>query len=164
MTTNTPIKIGIIGGSGLGEALGAEAGAKHEVDTPFGKPSSPIVAASWEGVDIAILQRHGPGHVFNPSRVPYRANIYALKALGVTHIVPWGLDHVLFVLCLVLGQVERLAPVEAGPLNRLAPGSSPAALAREMIHKMGLDVRRQTLEVLLVDDNVRLLGGLRAAA
>lgn len=84
------IRIGIIGGSGLGDALGAEQGESREVQTPFGKPSSPITLARWHGVDIAILQRHGPGHLFNPSQVPYRANIFALKALGVTHIVASG--------------------------------------------------------------------------
>jgi 5'-methylthioadenosine phosphorylase len=84
------IKIGVIGGSGLGDALGAEQGETVFPDTPFGKPSSPIVQTQWQGVDICILQRHGIGHTINPSMVPYRANIYALKALGVTHIVASG--------------------------------------------------------------------------
>ena len=84
------MRIGIIGGSGLGDALGAEKGRTEFPDTPFGKPSSPIVLADWQGVEIAILQRHGPGHVLNPSRVPYRANIFMLKSLGVTHIVASG--------------------------------------------------------------------------
>ena len=84
------IRIGLIGGTGLGEALGAEDGEKHDFPTPFGKPSGSIVTSQWEGVDIAILQRHGPGHPYNPSTVPYRANIYALKALGVTHILATG--------------------------------------------------------------------------
>ncbi|MAX26398.1 MAG: S-methyl-5'-thioadenosine phosphorylase [Phycisphaeraceae bacterium] len=84
------IKIGVIGGSGLGDALGAEQGETVFPDTPFGKPSSPIVQTQWQGVDICILQRHGIGHTYNPSQVPYRANIYALKALGVTHIVASG--------------------------------------------------------------------------
>jgi 5'-methylthioadenosine phosphorylase len=84
------MKIGIIGGSGLGEALGLEAGAAHRVETPFGNPSGAIVAARWQGVDLFLLQRHGDGHVFNPSQVPYRANIFALKSLGVTHIVASG--------------------------------------------------------------------------
>ncbi len=82
--------IGIIGGSGLGEALGSEQGDPRVVDTPFGPPSSPIVLTSWHGVEVAILQRHGPGHVFNPSRVPYRANLFALKKLGVTHVIASG--------------------------------------------------------------------------
>jgi len=89
-TENKTIRIGIIGGSGLDEALGAEAGEQVEVQTPFGKPSSPITLTKWQGVDIAILQRHGIGHVLNPSVVPYQANIFALKKLGVTHIVATG--------------------------------------------------------------------------
>ncbi|MAE65794.1 MAG: S-methyl-5'-thioadenosine phosphorylase [Phycisphaeraceae bacterium] len=84
------IHLGIIGGSGLGEALGAESGEARTLDTPFGPPSSPIVRAHWNGVDVEILQRHGPGHRFNPSQVPYRANIYALKSLGVTHVIASG--------------------------------------------------------------------------
>lgn len=84
------IRIGIIGGSGLGEALGAEVGEAVEIDTPFGAPSSPIIQTRWADVEVAILQRHGPGHLLNPSQVPYRANIYALKALGVTHLIASG--------------------------------------------------------------------------
>lgn len=84
------VRIGIIGGSGLGEALGAEAGEIRAIDTPFGSPSSPIVLTVWNGIDIALLQRHGPGHVLAPGQVPYRANIFALKQLGVTHIVASG--------------------------------------------------------------------------
>jgi 5'-methylthioadenosine phosphorylase len=81
-------RIGIIGGSGLGEALGAlGTGESHEIDTPFGKPSAPIVTTEVDGVPVALLARHGPGHVFNPSAVPYRANIWALKSLGVTHVI-----------------------------------------------------------------------------
>ena len=89
MPPKSPI-IGIIGGSGLGESLGEESGEKVTPETPFGPPSSPITLTTWEGVDIAILQRHGPGHVFNPSAVPYRANIFALKKLGVTHVIASG--------------------------------------------------------------------------
>ncbi len=85
-----PIRIGIIGGSGLGQALGAEAGETRDIQTPFGKPSSPITLANWQGMEVAILQRHGLGHTLNPSAVPYRANIYALKSLGVTHILASG--------------------------------------------------------------------------
>lgn len=84
-------KIGIIGGSGLGEALCAkEDGRAVQVDTPFGRPSAPITETSWQGVDIALLNRHGEGHTFSPTRVPYRANIYALKAIGCTHVIASG--------------------------------------------------------------------------
>ncbi len=90
MPMSDTLRIGIIGGSGLGEAIGAEQGEQRVVETPFGLASSPIVLTNWQGVDIAILQRHGPGHVFNPTNVPYRANIYAMKMLGVTHIIASG--------------------------------------------------------------------------
>jgi 5'-methylthioadenosine phosphorylase len=80
--------IGIIGGTGLGESLGAlGAGQSHTIDTPFGMPSGPIVTTEISGVPVALLSRHGEGHLLNPSSVPFRANIFALKTLGVTHIL-----------------------------------------------------------------------------
>ncbi len=88
--SESTLRIGIIGGSGLGQALGGEAGEQRVVETPFGLASSPIVLTQWQGVEVAILQRHGPGHIFNPSQVPYRANIFAMKMLGVTHIIASG--------------------------------------------------------------------------
>ncbi len=85
------VKVGIIGGSGLGDALcGAEQGETVELDTPFGPPSGPVVQTHWQGTDVAILNRHGAGHRLNPSNVPYRANIYALKFLGCTHVIASG--------------------------------------------------------------------------
>jgi len=84
------LHIGIIGGSGLAGALEVHQGQEQRVDTPFGPPSSSVVCCRWQGVPVAMIQRHGPGHIHHPSRVPYRANIYALKKLGVTHIVASG--------------------------------------------------------------------------
>ena len=84
-------QIGIIGGTGLGDVLIKEAGGEPiEVDTPFGPPSACPILAHWEGVDVAFLARHGPGHLINPSNVPYRANVWALKRLGVTAIIASG--------------------------------------------------------------------------
>ncbi|MCH8052729.1 MAG: S-methyl-5'-thioadenosine phosphorylase [Planctomycetes bacterium] len=83
--------IGVIGGTGLGQALWSTTGGEEiHVDTPFGPPSSPITLTEWEGQKVAILPRHGSGHVLNPTEVPFRANIYALKKLGVTHIIASG--------------------------------------------------------------------------
>jgi 5'-methylthioadenosine phosphorylase len=65
-------------------------GQRHEVDTPFGRPSDAIVETSISGLPVLFLSRHGPGHVLNPSQVPYRANIFALKQLGCTHILASG--------------------------------------------------------------------------
>ena len=85
------IKIGLIGGSGLGEALTSSAdGEQFFPTTPFGKPSAAVICTEWEGLPVAVLARHGSGHVYGPSKVPYRANIYALKQLGVTHIIASG--------------------------------------------------------------------------
>jgi 5'-methylthioadenosine phosphorylase len=88
----TPIRrLGIIGGSGLADALAKKTtGTQSDLDTPFGRPSAPIITTDINGVPIAFLSRHGRGHLFNPSSVPYRANIYALKMLGVSHIIASG--------------------------------------------------------------------------
>src|SRR5512137_2766878 len=83
--------LGIIGGSGLEHAMGALGKVEtHDVDTPFGKPSAPIVTTEVDGVPVALLKRHGEGHVHSPSNVPYRANVFALKKLGVTRILGTG--------------------------------------------------------------------------
>jgi 5'-methylthioadenosine phosphorylase len=60
---------------------------EHQIDTPFGETSAPIVVGTLEGQRVAFLARHGIGHHITPSDVPYRANIYALKSLGVQRIV-----------------------------------------------------------------------------
>ena len=84
------VKIGIIGGSGLGDAVCGGGGRAVSVDTPFGATSGPMIESEWNGVSVALLNRHGPGHLINPSMVNYRANIYALKAVGCTHIIASG--------------------------------------------------------------------------
>lgn len=88
---SSSVRIGIIGGSGLGQALAGQVeGIRHEIDTPFGKPSDAILEIPLEGATVFLLSRHGPGHLHNPSTVPFRANIFALKSLGVTHIIASG--------------------------------------------------------------------------
>lgn len=81
------IKLAVIGGSGLEEIPGLEDIQKIELDTPFGKPSAPIVLGTLEGRQIAFLSRHGIGHHLSPTEVNYRGNIYALKSLGVERVV-----------------------------------------------------------------------------
>ena len=85
MTEN--ISIAIIGGSGLYGMSGLEDTKEYDLDTPFGKTSAPIVAGTLEGTRIAFLARHGIGHHIMPTEVPYRANIYALKSLGVERVI-----------------------------------------------------------------------------
>lgn len=83
--------IGIIGGTGLGAALSAsQTGEAIELDTPFGRPSGPFLRAKWENADVVFLNRHGDGHLLNPSAVPYRANLFALKMLGVDTVIASG--------------------------------------------------------------------------
>ena len=85
------LMIGVIGGTGLDQAFATDTqGQERVVTTPFGEPSGPITMTEWSGVPVALLARHGPGHILSPSAVPYRANIYALKSLGVTHIIASG--------------------------------------------------------------------------
>jgi 5'-methylthioadenosine phosphorylase len=82
-----PPKLAIIGGSGLYRMSGLTHAQEIDADTPFGKPSAPIVVGNLRGQRLAFLARHGIGHHLSPSEVPFRANIYALKALGVERIV-----------------------------------------------------------------------------
>ncbi len=79
--------IGVIGGSGVYDIEGLEHAKWQAVESPWGKPSDEILTGSLNGVKMAFLPRHGRGHVHSPSTVPYRANIDALKRLGVTDII-----------------------------------------------------------------------------
>lgn len=80
------VKIGVIGGSGLYEMEGLKVLEEKTVDTPFGKPSDAIIIGELNNQKIAFLPRHGRGHVISPSEINFRANIYALKLLGVERI------------------------------------------------------------------------------
>ena len=80
-------KVGVIGGTGLYDIEGLTDVAEVDVDTPFGKPSDIIVTGRLSGVGVAFLARHGRGHRLIPTEVPFRANVYALKSLGVEHII-----------------------------------------------------------------------------
>jgi 5'-methylthioadenosine phosphorylase len=84
--------IGIVGGTGLGDALAEQlTNVKfHDVETPFGKPSTPVMIGNLSKKQIAFLNRHGKGHKLSPSEVPYAANIFALKKLGVSVIISSG--------------------------------------------------------------------------
>ena len=79
--------IGIIGGSGIYDIVGLENAAWQRVESPWGAPSDEVLTSTLGGVAMAFLPRHGRGHVHSPSTVPYRANIDALKRLGVTDVI-----------------------------------------------------------------------------
>jgi len=80
-------RIGVIGGTGLYDIEGLTTKEEITVETPYGKPSGSILVGTLEGEKVAFLPRHGKGHFLNPAAVPYRANIYALKSLGVERII-----------------------------------------------------------------------------
>jgi len=81
------IPLAVIGGSGLYDLPELNERMEHKIETPFGRPSAPVVTGTIEGKRIAFLARHGIGHTLSPTEVNYRANIFALKMLGVQNIV-----------------------------------------------------------------------------
>lgn len=80
-------QIGVIGGSGLYQMQALTHTQEHDIDTPYGKPSGLIVTGKVAGRQVAFLPRHGKGHRLIPTEIPYRANIYALKSLGVRYLI-----------------------------------------------------------------------------
>jgi len=82
-----PIRIGVIGGSGLYQMEGLSDVEERRITTPFGDPSDAVLIGTLEGVRVAFVARHGRGHRIMPTEVSYRANIYALKSLGVEHVI-----------------------------------------------------------------------------
>jgi len=81
------MKIGIIGGSGLGDPGMWENAEKKKVHTPYGAPSDLLTVGTFQGVPIVALGRHGSSHTIRPTDVNFRANIWAMKELGVSHII-----------------------------------------------------------------------------
>jgi 5'-methylthioadenosine phosphorylase len=100
-------KVGVIGGSGFYKLLELTESEEVRVDTPFGPTGDPVVLGTLEGVRIAFVSRHGDGHRILPSEVPYRANIWALKHLGVER-------------CFALNAVGSLRE-EIDPLDLVVP-------------------------------------------
>ncbi|ADL55935.1 S-methyl-5'-thioadenosine phosphorylase [Gallionella capsiferriformans] len=83
----TRAMIGVIGGSGLYQMDSLTEAEEHIVETPFGRPSDVVVTGKVNGTQVAFLARHGKGHRLIPTEIPYRANIYALKSLGVRYLI-----------------------------------------------------------------------------
>jgi 5'-methylthioadenosine phosphorylase len=87
MSDSKPAVLGVIGGSGVYQMSNVKVLREHAVNTPFGKPSDPILEAELHGRSVFFLPRHGKGHRYLPTEVNYCANIFALKTLGVTHVL-----------------------------------------------------------------------------
>jgi 5'-methylthioadenosine phosphorylase len=81
------VKIGIIGGSGLYKMEALKEVQEVEIDTPFGKPSDALIVGKLDDTPVAFLARHGRNHTLSPSELPFRANIYAMKSLGVEYLI-----------------------------------------------------------------------------
>lgn len=105
--TMAQAKIGIIGGSGLYKMEALQNIQEFSLDTPFGHPSDAIIMGTLEGTAVAFLARHGRGHHLLPTEVPYRANIHAMKQLGVEYIISAS----------AVGSLQ----VEAKPLDMVVP-------------------------------------------
>jgi 5'-methylthioadenosine phosphorylase len=86
-TAVSQVKIGVIGGSGIYQIESLTDVEEIRLDTPFGEPSDAFITGSLNGVRVAFLPRHGRGHRFSPSELPFRANIYGMKMLGVERII-----------------------------------------------------------------------------
>jgi len=84
------MKVGIIGGSGLYNLKELEKVDKVQMETPFGKPSSDFLTGEVHDIPVIFIPRHGLGHVLMPTEIPFRANIWGLKRLGVTHLISVG--------------------------------------------------------------------------
>ncbi|NDJ52796.1 MAG: S-methyl-5'-thioadenosine phosphorylase [Chloroflexi bacterium] len=84
---DSQVSIGVIGGSGLYNMPQLTEIEERSMDTPFGKPSDVVVIGSLNGTRVAFIPRHGRGHIYNPTEVNYRANIFALKSLGVEWVI-----------------------------------------------------------------------------
>lgn len=85
--SSEPILVGVLGGSGVYKMEILKNVEEIEMDTPFGKPSDKVTVATVHGMRIAFIPRHGRNHTFNPTEVPYQANIFALKTLGVKYLI-----------------------------------------------------------------------------
>jgi 5'-methylthioadenosine phosphorylase len=81
------VQIAVIGGSGLYRMPDITDKVAHIIDTPFGHPSGDIIVGTLRGKRVAFLPRHGSGHIYTPTTVPYQANIYALKKLGIRYVI-----------------------------------------------------------------------------
>lgn len=99
----TQAEIGIIGGSGLYRMANLKNAVENTLDTPFGKPSDNIITGEIDDVPVAFLARHGRDHTLLPSEVPYQANIYAMKQLGVKYVLSFSA---------VGSLVENIAPLD----------------------------------------------------
>ena len=140
-------EIAIIGGTGIYEQSAFENVKEVDIDTPFGKPSDRILVGEFEGRKVAFLPRHGRGHVYSPTHVPYRANIYALKKLGVERIIS---------VCAVGSLKEEIKPLDIVIPDQLYDKTKfrPSTFFEDVVVHVGFaepfcpELRKITIEVV----------------
>ena len=140
-------EIAIIGGTGVYEQSAFENVKEVDIDTPFGKPSDKILVGEFEGRKVAFLPRHGRGHVYSPTHVPYRANIYALKKLGVERIIS---------VCAVGSLKEEIKPLDIVIPDQLYDKTKfrPSTFFEDVVVHVGFaepfcpELRRVTIDVI----------------
>ncbi len=140
-------EIAIIGGTGVYEQSAFENVKEVDIDTPFGKPSDKIIVGEFEGRKVAFLPRHGRGHVYSPTHVPYRANIYALKKLGVERIIS---------VCAVGSLKEEIKPLDIVIPDQLYDKTKfrPNTFFEDIVVHVGFaepfcpELRRVTIDVI----------------
>ncbi len=140
-------EIAIIGGTGIYEESAFENVREVDIDTPFGRPSDKIVVGEFEGRRVAFLPRHGRGHVYSPTNVPYRANIYALKKLGVERIIS---------VCAVGSLKEEIRPLDIVVPDQLYDKTKfrPSTFFEDVVVHIGFaepfcpELRRVAIEAL----------------
>ena len=115
-------KLGIIGGSGLYKMEGFEKTKWKKMTTPWGKPSDEVLIAMLEKEEICFIPRHARGHKINPTNINFRANIDALKQLGVTDIISVSAGNLFFFLSKMKGLFSKYETVDAKtkPLDSIA--------------------------------------------
>ncbi len=140
-------EIAIIGGTGVYEQSAFENVKEVDIDTPFGKPSDKILVGEFEGRKVAFLPRHGRGHIYSPTHVPYRANIYALKKLGVERIIS---------VCAVGSLKEEIKPLDIVIPDQLYDKTKfrPSTFFEDVVVHVGFaepfcpELRRVTIDVI----------------
>lgn len=141
----TQASIGVIGGSGVYHLEGVDYYDEKTISTPYGDPSDSIRLGRYEGRDIAFLPRHGRTHKHNPTNVPYQANIYALKTLGVEWIIA---VNACGSLCEEMAPLDFVVPDQLIDRTRHRPGSMFDPVA---VHVPFADPFSQPLRELLVE-------------
>eukprot|EP00035_Acanthoeca_spectabilis_P000075 m.70703 g.70703 ORF g.70703 m.70703 type:complete len:291 (-) comp10029_c0_seq2:92-964(-) len=152
-TANSTVKIGIIGGTGLDDPDLLQDRAEVKIDTPYGPPSDVLITGTISGVPCVLLARHGRKHTIMPTNVNYRANLFAMKELGCTHVVvstacgslreQYEPGHIIVIDQFIDRTTRRTSTFYDG-----LPDHAPGVLHTEMCHPFDEGTRKLMIETL----------------